>query len=67
MRYKYLVTNILLNVLAILLPAVEMLEITDCKDVWEKTELSTYSYKVDCSNLGFTEVPDRIPEFTSQL
>ncbi|XP_066932534.1 uncharacterized protein [Clytia hemisphaerica] len=62
MRFKDLVI-----VLAILLPSVRTLEITDCKDVWEKTELSTYSYTVDCSNLGFTEVPDRIPDFTSQF
>jgi len=55
-------------VLFLLLPArVELLNINDCTQRWEMTEFTSYAYKVDCSNLGFTRVPAKLPELTSQL
>lgn len=53
--------------LLLIIPTVFLLVITDCTDMWEKTDLTTYLYKIDCSNLGFVKIPDGISKFTSKL
>ena len=65
MDYNYGIVTVLILMLAF--PFVTSIDVTDCNDVWEKTDLTTYSYKIDCSNLGFTKTPENIPKFTSRL
>ena len=48
-------------------PTVLLLTIRDCTEMWEKTDLTTYTYKIDCSNLGFVKIPDGISKSTSKL
>lgn len=53
--------------LLLITPTVFLQVITDCTAVWEKKDSTTYLYKIDCSNLGFVEIPDGISKSTTKL
>ena len=43
------------------------LTIDDCKKEWVPEADDSYTYRVDCSNLGFHMVPDNLPKLTLEL
>lgn len=43
------------------------LDVTQCKQEWVPTDSGAYTYRVDCSNLGFRNIPVNLPELTSEL
>lgn len=43
------------------------LTIDDCKQEWVRGSGDSYTFRVDCSNLGFRMVPDNLSELTSEL
>ena len=47
--------------------SVSLLDINECQSKWVSTLNGGYTYRVDCSNLGFKNVPENLSSLTSEL